>query len=300
MFLSFLKHVNLLNFFIESVNKIYHCVCGVLFHSFRFACILMTLSLVIWCCYEFSKDEDVCEVLFKAFHQDEDSIYPDLIFGLPNRFDGTALRTYNESFNENNYRDFLLGGDGRGNWDDKMLDIDFDKVSMRIKDYVVQTCFYATLKDREDGNCEDHIVMHQHNNFDYAVATLRFPTHVPMRLARIKLKRSIFQSGVRPVFREFYVHFAYPNQFYRSFSSIKYQWPIRTNESPNNYVMRINLKSMEVLRKRKKKDNDCYNLKDFDGIIRERIIEKLDADQVCGIQTEASHCVQQEHLFKKS
>ena len=28
-------------------------------------CILTTLMLIIWCCYEYGKDEDVCEVLFK-------------------------------------------------------------------------------------------------------------------------------------------------------------------------------------------------------------------------------------------
>ena len=102
----------------SSMNMIHHWIVDALFNFFRLACILTTLSLVIWCGYEFSKNEDVCEVLFKSFHQDEDSIYPDLIFGLPNRFDGTALRTYNESFNEDNYRDFLLGRNGSDNWNE--------------------------------------------------------------------------------------------------------------------------------------------------------------------------------------
>ena len=80
--------------------------CGVrkvLHNAFKLVCVLTTLSLVIWCCYEFNKNEDVCEVLFKVFHEDEDSIYPELYFGTLNRFNETALRAYHESFNEQNY-----------------------------------------------------------------------------------------------------------------------------------------------------------------------------------------------------
>ena len=99
MFLFFIKVVNVLKFFVESWNKIYHWVWGALLNFFRLACILTTLSLVIWCGYEFSKNEDVCEVLFKTFHQDEDSVYPDMIFGLPNRFNESFLRLYDNSFN---------------------------------------------------------------------------------------------------------------------------------------------------------------------------------------------------------
>ena len=38
--------------------------------------------------------------------------------------------------------------------------------------------------------------------------------------------------------------------------------------------MRFTVKSMEVLRKRQKKNNVCYNMVDYDGKIREIIIEK--------------------------
>ena len=38
--------------------------------------------------------------------------------------------------------------------------------------------------------------------------------------------------------------------------------------------MRFTLNSMEVLRKRQKKNNDCYNMGDYDAKIREIIVEK--------------------------
>ena len=108
-------------------------------HSvFKLICILTTLALVIWCAYEFNKNEDISEIIFKTFHEDKDSIYPELTFGVLNRFNETALREYDKSFNEVNYRTFL---EGDQYWDDKMLDVGFEKVSMRMDDYIIETCF---------------------------------------------------------------------------------------------------------------------------------------------------------------
>ena len=85
--------------------------------------------------------------------------------------------------------------------------------------------------------------------------------------ATIKLKTSIFYNGQRPDNGGFNVFFAYRNQIYRSLSSALYKWPVRTNESTKNYIMRFTLKSMEVLRKRQKKDNVCYNMENYDDKI---------------------------------
>ena len=93
---------------IVSCRNMAHHMGWKFIHSlFELVCILATIALVFWCCYEFSKDEDVCEVLFKKFHEDEDSIYPDLTFALPNRFNETALKEYDHGFNERKYFDFL-------------------------------------------------------------------------------------------------------------------------------------------------------------------------------------------------
>ena len=114
--------------------------CRSLHNFFKFSCILTTIALVIWCCYEFNKNEDVCEVLFKTFHEDRDSIYPEITFGVQNRFNETALKAYNESFNEHNYINFLQGG---AQWNEKMLDINFTEVSMNLKDYKIETCYFS-------------------------------------------------------------------------------------------------------------------------------------------------------------
>ena len=90
----------------------------------------------------------------------------------------------------------------------------------------------------------------------------------------IMLRNSIFYNGLRPAKGGFEVFFAYPNQLYRSGSTYFYKWPVRTNEFSKNYIMKFTLKSMEVLRKRQKKNNVCYNGGDYDSKIREIIVEK--------------------------
>merc|ERR1712020_694834 len=97
---------------IEKFRRKMHLTVWKFSHNFfTLLCILSTIALVIWCCYEFSKNEDVCEILFKKFQEDEDSRFPELTFGLPNRFNEIALRKHNQNFNENNYRHFVAGGE---------------------------------------------------------------------------------------------------------------------------------------------------------------------------------------------
>ena len=77
MALGSLRTTNRLDTVCAECNKIPGC--NVLHNAFRLVCILTTIALVIWCCIEFNENEDVCEVSFKTFNQDEDSIYPDMI-----------------------------------------------------------------------------------------------------------------------------------------------------------------------------------------------------------------------------
>ena len=253
-----------------SVFKMKYVGWEPLHRLFKLLCILTTIGLIIWCCYEYNKDEDVCEVLFKRFHKDHDSVYPELTFGLSNRFNETALKAYDTSFNQQNYQYFLSGG---RYWDEKMLDIDFNKVSMHIDDFVIKTCLYESLVDNFLENCKYHPTIKRVDLFEKALFTLQFPSNRPMHSAKIQLKNSIFPGGLRPSDMTFFVAFAYPNQIYRSISSCFYTWPLRTNASTKNYLMRFTLKSMEVLRKRKKKGEDCYDKEDYDSKIMDTIIE---------------------------
>ena len=92
---------------------------------FQIICLFGTITATLWCCYEFSKNEDICEVLFKKLLEDDETVYPDLTIGFPHQLNDTALRIqFGEEINPSLFRTFLQGG----HWDDRMLNIKFDDV----------------------------------------------------------------------------------------------------------------------------------------------------------------------------
>ena len=240
---------------------------------FKMICIFATFALVIWCCYEFYKNEDVCEIIFKTFQEDEDSIYPDVSFVIPNQFNETVLKSYNKGFTSQNYQAFLnaLGGTV---WDEKLLAVNFDDVTMKLDDYLIETCIYTSMFSKSSGDCENYVRMKSRNYFGAQMHTMTFPQNMLLHSASIKLRKSIFSSGVRPTTGQFFVLLSYPNQMYRGLSSSFNTWPSRTNHSTKNYNMRFLLKGMEVLRRRQKKDQKCYIPKHFDDMIFEGIISR--------------------------
>ena len=242
------------------------------FHNFfTLLCILATIALAIWCCYEFSKNEDVCEILFKKFQEDEDSRFPELTFGLPNRLNETSLRKHNQNFNENNYRQFLAGGTY---WDDEMLNVDFKKVTMQFKDYQIETCFSGNMLSRMRKVCENQtMTIKQTDIFQYSFFTLELPLDMPIYSATIKIRSSIFFDGIRPADGTVWAVFSYPNQLFSSISSSSFNtWPVRTNASTRHYKMKFTLNAMEVIRRRPKIDEECYT-ENYDRKILENIIE---------------------------
>ena len=238
---------------------------------FKLLCIVATTALVIWCCWEFGKDEDVCEVLFKRFREDEESIYPALMFTMRTQFNETVLRAYDKSFNGKKYERFLHGFYR----DEKMLDIDYDKVNMQLKDYLLEACVYESILDKVEGKCKKPLFVSRQNTFGVSHFTMHLPLDRDVVGARIKLKRSIFKNGIGPVTGYFYVQLIFPYQSYFSDSSSGLaSWPLRTKESTKNYIMSFTLQGMDVLQRRQKKHKPCYELEDYDSEIRDAIIEK--------------------------
>ena len=271
--------------------------CRSLHNFFKFSCILTTIALVIWCCYEFNKNEDVCEVLFKTFHEDRDSIYPEITFGVQNRFNETALKAYNESFNEHNYINFLQGG---AQWNEKMLDINFTEVSMNLKDYKIETCYFATAVSYRDGICNNGSIMIKRlDSFQWVMFTLHLPLNIPMISATIKLKSSIFYGGIRPATDKFLVTFGYPHQIYRSMPSAFFTWPLRNNASTKHYKMKFFLKSLEVLRRRQKMEKQCFDMQNYDREIVQAIQENFGCTPIWWLSNRSEPMCKTRESFQK-
>ena len=237
-------------------------------------CILTTLVLIIWCCYEYGKDEDVSEVLFKEFYEDEDSVYPEITFGFPNIFNETVLRKYDQTFNIPDYKNFLMNAIY---WDAKMMDVDYKDVGMQLKDYQIEACFYESIYtlDPTVNICKNQTMQIKRlDMFANSYFTLQMPKDAyPTFATTIKIKSSVFPDGIRPPSAKFVILFAYPNQLFRSMSSAFYTWPLRTNASTKHYKMRFNLQSMKILRRRPKKEKPCFK-ENYDTKMLETVIEE--------------------------
>ena len=61
--------------FLQIISQIFKCVC-----------ILSALAMTIYCCYEFSKNEDFTTLSKRDFNEDETIPYPEFNFMLENFF----------------------------------------------------------------------------------------------------------------------------------------------------------------------------------------------------------------------
>ena len=100
-------------------------------HIFHLCCLLIACGLASRCVYKFLKNDNLSIIEFKKFHLGNlDRIYPSISICVINPFLGHELKRYGEDINVTSYSYFLQGL----HWDDRMLDIDFDNVTISLDD----------------------------------------------------------------------------------------------------------------------------------------------------------------------
>ena len=113
--------------------KIYYLFCS--------ACSISAVVYVCYCLYEYFLNEDISQVTFQEFHKREENIYPSLTVCLSSIFLEDELITYGEGINSTTYTDYLYGD----HWDDRMIDIDYDKVTTNFEDYLLGIAMWLSL-----------------------------------------------------------------------------------------------------------------------------------------------------------
>ena len=80
---------------------------------------MATVCFTIYMCTEFYKDNNVSDVQIKTFHEDEQSVYPDVTICFPNRYSARKLRRYGNGITPSTYAKFLDGD----LWDYRMINL---------------------------------------------------------------------------------------------------------------------------------------------------------------------------------
>ena len=106
---------------------------------YHLLCITSTLAMTAYCVYQYQLNKDVSIVDFKEFNEEEDFIYPTITVCFATNFIQEKLSDNQNGINVNAYYEFLSGN----HWQDNMLDIDFDNVTVRIEDYLLGVSIWS-------------------------------------------------------------------------------------------------------------------------------------------------------------
>ena len=235
----------------ENCLKVCHCL-------YVSICISFAILASGACIYLYLLDDDVSHVSYKAFNEDDDSHYPSvtLCFAFP--FQENTLRSIGDNITGDLYQQFLKGE----YWDDRMLTIDYDNVTMNLEDYIN----YVSVFD-ENWVGKSYVSFRSALQKCFTVDTPS-PTDFHLKrkkiiYLRIQLKTAIFPNETRPFGstgrngkNSFAITFHYPGQ--RTSPAFQnWRWKQQNSGAPGRFVMRFTFFSMEVIKKRNKRNQTC-------------------------------------------
>ena len=261
---------------------------------FKIFCISGAIATTVWCCYEFSKNEDICEVYYKAFLEDNQSIYPDLTLMIPYQLNETAFRNSGVAMNTSTFKKILRGD----YWDDEILDVSLEDTSLKLDNYMISSCILASQHEP----CTP-IEAITNTMFVGGIRSHAFhlPRDKPTTLAVFQFRKSIFSNGFGPEeWHDLMIVFQYPNRILRSYGSLfSIQWPLDTDQKYPNHLIDIKLRDMEVIQRREKRGSECLDVEDYDAKKKEDIMLEVGCrpyfwshskvDRICKNQEEISH-----------
>ena len=225
---------------------------------FKIVSICGAIATTIWCCYEFSKNEDMCEVYYKRFLQDDQSIYPDITVLMPYQLNETAFRELRTAINTTTFRQILEGT----HWDDEILQIPLEDVRLKLSDNLMSSCILSSYYDP----CSTIETINNKMFLGGAMShAFQLPRDKLTTYATFQFRTAMFSNGVAPAQHELMISFQYPNRVYRSQGSLfQIEWPLNEEEKRDNYVIDFKMRDMEVLRRRQKRGSACLEVHDYD------------------------------------
>ena len=235
---------------------------------FQFVCVITTASIITYNIILYSENEDLTEVSFKMYNQDEESIYPGITICIDKPFQANKLEKFGEGINKTTYENFLRGR----LWDDRMQKINFDSVIIDIKDYLIEAC----IKRKFNGNCSkfDPKIDLFFEPSKFQCFGFRNTPGTNIVYVETKLNVSLFPYQVRPEKWKFIIRFPFPSQIFRSAKMSYGEWQNRQNLS-NGFTMNFQVRNVQVLRRRNKKSRPCYDWNNYDNLVMHEISKQL-------------------------
>ena len=247
--------------------------------------------MTFWAVLEYVKNEDVIEISYRKFDQTKgDSQYPAMSLCFVDYYNQSRFEEsyYDEkTINITSYSDFINGDI----WDEKMLKVDYDAVTMDIRDFLISTCMVTTMsRDCHEINKIDTIIFpsplgvlkcfsfHHITGFDYgsdSTSNNNITKSLHLDEVMISINNSVFPNNMRPSSGRFLIMFHYPFQLVRSIYTTFYNWPSREKQSSRYYAMQFHIKAVETLKRRTDGNTECYDWKYFDSETIEDVMKSV-------------------------
>ena len=226
--------------------------------SFRLCCWIATISLICKWIYQYSLDEDLCEVDYRNYYQTTEDLAPELSLCFNSPFAQEKLEKF--VVNETKYKNFLLGK----YFDSSLLGIDFKSISLNANGYVKSNWVSmrdGTYKINVSSEKAPYLELSYSGFIQYAGLVNCFVLKLPSNVKKediqdfgIMISYDIFPSGTRPPTHGLDALIHYPNQLLRSLDTQKFGWIPRNR---TEITMRFKIMGMEIIRHRNKKNHPC-------------------------------------------
>ena len=238
--------------------------------AFHFLCVIATAALLIWCCIEYSKNDDLVQISFKKFGLGNEMTYPDISMCVetPDMFSRNELDRSRVDVED--YKGFLQGLF----WNTSLSMLDYDNVTWLLKDSLIEKPYVMRSGSVLKNKINDFYTF---GNGDYKCSTVRIPKaeekHSNILSVTIPIKRSVFPAREIPL-RSFRLRLHYPNQILRSWQFDYSDWPNMGKSYPDSFQIEINIRDMEIFNKRNKRNKPCIGDNSYDHHIISDILTK--------------------------
>ena len=236
---------------------------------------------------EYIRNEDVIEISYRKFDTNKaDTQYPSMSLCFVDAYKQSCFEDHSngdeKTINTSSYSAFINGD----LWDEKMMEINYDEVTINLNEYLIATCMITTMSRAcQEIHKIDTVIFpsplgvlkcfsfHHIMGLNYNIDPHGMHDNVNLDEVMVSLNSSIFPSGSRPSSGRFLVMFHYPYQLVRSIYTTFYDWPSRATS--HFYAMQFHIKSVETLKRRLDGNNECYDWKNFDSKIIENVMDAI-------------------------
>ena len=291
---------------------------------YQYLCVALSITLVIYVFMAYLQNTDISRVEYVKFQSTDQSFYPSfsLCFGdiLLNR------KLINYGINDSHYLKFLRGKI----WEPDLMDINYHDVSINLEDYLLGIEMYEENFNGEVVADNNYLYdktsispsqwkpnFYQDSSPAFGLIQKCLTVDIPFQLDKrlswitVVMNRTIFTNGTRPFnTREasdmFSVNVHHPGQRYR-YSKQKRDWNAEEpsihigsgKEERTSYGMKFYIFSIEVMKKRNKRQQHCNDNKDEtdDEVIKRNMIKNFTCTPPYWTESgKLSNCTTQQQL----